>query len=490
MFENNTTSVVALFSSLIFVMHPVQTQAVTYIYQRHTCLATLFILSGFLCWIKMLECKRKRWFWLIMCSVSAIAGMFTKEIAIFFPFLILMYFFWFRKKLNCVIKTWEVIFYSVFLFSIIPAILLLTHGINTSELQSVSSMQGPPGEIITRRDYFLTQGQAFLIYFKLLFLPLRQNLDYDIAVSKSIFSPPETFAGFMLMSGIVFLCILFFKKHRFLSFSLAFFIISILPQSSIVPKPDLVVEHRLYLPLIGFAFFLPSFLYYISRKKEYVTIFLTVLLCFYGVLTYQRNNVWKDPLTLWNDTVSKSPNKARPYLNRGLAYAAKGDIKNALSDYTMAIKINPWYIEAYNNRGILFASTKNYQGALSDFNKAIELKPDYALTYNNRGVLYSSLHEWNAAFTDFDMALKLKPVYVDALKNRGIAFLVNKKIDMAIQDFSSAIEIYPENGQLYFHRAVALLTRGDKKSATGDLKHAMKLGYPIPQELAQILNEQ
>ncbi|HOK79570.1 MAG TPA: tetratricopeptide repeat protein [bacterium] len=490
MFENNMTTVVALFSSLIFVLHPVQTQAVTYIYQRHTCLATLFVLSGFMCWIKVLERKENRWFWLIMCSIFAILGMFTKEIAIIFPFLILMYFFWFRNRLNCVIKTWKVIFYSAFLFSIIPATLLLAHGINISELQSVSSMQGPPGEIITRKDYFLTQGQAFLIYFKLIFLPLKQNLDYDISISKSFFSPPETLVGFTLMLAVTLFCLLLFKKNKILSFSLAIYIISILPQSSLIPKPDLVVEHRLYLPLTGFALFLPSFLYYIARKTSVVTVFLIVLLCFYGIATYQRNNTWKDALTLWNDTVSKSPNKARPYLNRGLAYAEKSDIQNALRDYTMAIKINPWYVEAYNNRGILFASIKNYQQALSDFNKAIELKVDYATAYNNRAVLYSSLNKWDTAIKDFDTALKLNPMYVDALKNRGIAFLVNKNIERAIQDFSTAIKIYPENGQLYFYRAVALLNRGDKKSATKDIMYAMKLGYPVPQALKKILNEQ
>ncbi|MGB9643231.1 MAG: glycosyltransferase family 39 protein, partial [Candidatus Ratteibacteria bacterium] len=285
MFKNNMAMVVALFSSLIFVLHPVQTQAVTYIYQRHTCLATFFILSGFLCWIKVMECEKNRWVWLVMCSVFAISGMFTKEIAIIFPFLILIYFFWFRNRLNCIIKTWKVILYSVFLFSIIPATLLLAHGINISELQSVSSMQGPPSEIITRKDYFLTQGQAFLIYFKLIFLPLKQNLDYDINISKSILSPPATIAGFMLMLTVALLCLLLFKKNRILSFSLAIYIISLLPQSSIIPKPDLVVEHRLYFPLIGFALFLPSFLYNIARKRSVATTFLILFLCFYGILT-------------------------------------------------------------------------------------------------------------------------------------------------------------------------------------------------------------
>jgi len=479
---------ICLFSAMIFALHPLQTQAVTYVYQRHTCLATFFILSSFLCWLNAVERKKNHYLWFILSFVLAVFSMFTKEISIVLPFLIFMHMIWFRKDFYSG-KMWQVVLYMIFLFSIIPAILFFTHSINVSELHQVKSMQGSPEDVITRKDYFLTQGQAFLIYIKLLFLPLKQNIDYDVQISQSIFFPPETFAGFMLMFLLLLVCAVFLKKNRLLSFSIAFFIISIIPQSSVVPKPDLVVEHRMYLPLTGFAIFIPAFLYWISKRKQYVTIILTILICFYAVLTYQRNNIWREPLKLWNDAVSKSPNKARPYLNRGLAYASKGDFENAIKDYTKAIQINPWYVEAYNNRGIVYATMKLYDLALFDFNTAIKINPDYPVTYNNRGVLYSSMNRWEMALNDFKHALALKPYYVDALKNRGIAYLVQKNFSMAINDFSKAIEIHPRNGQLYHLRALAYLMDGNIQNALQDARHAKKLKCPLSPVIENLLRK-
>lgn len=486
-FDNSQINLIATFSGLIFVLHPVQTQAVTYIYQRHTCLATLFIFSSFLCWIKAVNYEKYRFVWYGLSFLFSLLAMFTKEIAVVIPFIMLMYSLLFKDRIKINIKNWQVFSYCCFLFILFFLIILLTHSINFSEFKQVQSMKGGPEDIITQKEYFLTQGHTYLIYFRLLFLPLNQNVDYDITVSESFFSPPETFYGFMLMVFLIVLSLSLFKRKRIISFAVGFFIISILPQSSIIPKPDLVVEHRLYLPMFGYAIIVPYVFYKICTKKYPITIFLCIIMAFYGFLTYQRNNLWKEPLKLWNDAVLKSPYKARPYLNRGLEYAKKGDIENALKDYSMAIKLNPWYVEAYNNRGILFSSMKKFQEALNDFNMAIKLKPDYAIAYNNRAVMYSSLGKWKLAFNDFNTALKFKPDYIDALKNRGIGFLIQKNINDAIKDFSLAIKIDKKNGELYNYRAIAYLMSGENELAKIDAKQSLKLGYSINPALKTIL---
>ncbi len=330
----------------------------------------------------------------------------------------------------------------------------------------------------------------FLFISNFLVVPLViKIIDYDIPVSGSILNPPQTLAGFLLIFAIAVSSIFMVKKDKIISFAAVFFVITVLPQSSIIPKPDLVVEHRLYLPMAGFAIFLPCIFYLVVRKKEFlVTVLPACMIIFYGFLTYQRNIIWNDPLTLWNDTVIKSPGKARPYLNRGLAYAQKGNIENALKDYTVAIKLNPWYVEAYNNRGIILALLKRYNEAFEDFNRAIEIKPHYAISYNNRGVLYSTLGQWEQAFRDFGTALQLKPDYVDALKNRGAAFLIQKNYQQAIDDFSRAIEIHPKNGELYNYRAIAFLFSGKKEEAIKDARRSLKSGYPINEVLKNLIN--
>ena len=117
-----------------------------------------------------------------------------------------------------------------------------------------------------------------------------------------------------------------------------------------------------------------------------MVIALTMIIACNSVLTYQRNKVWKDEFTLWDDTVRKSPHKARPYNNRGIVYDKQGNFTQAMSDFNKAIEINPNYAEAYNNRGIIYDKQGNFTQAMSDYNKAIELNPNYAEAYNNRGL--------------------------------------------------------------------------------------------------------
>lgn len=422
--DNYGISLIPVFAALIFTMHPVQTQAVTYIYQRHTCLATFFILSAFLCWIKAAIKENYSSFWFTLSFLLSVSGMFTKEISIVIPFIIAIHFFWFRNNLKVEIKTSKVLSWCAFLFVLFVSIVLMTHSINPSEIKQVNSMKGNPEHVITQKDYFLTQGHSFFIYLKLCFLPTKQNIDYDIPISKSIFSPPETFVGFTLMISIFILALYFFKKNKITSFAMIFFIISIIPQSSIIPKPDLIVEHRLYLAVTGFAIFFPFILYQVSKQKKMVFIvFLSVLLIFYGILTYQRNNLWRDPLKLWNDAVMKSPEKARPYLNRGLAHVQKGNIENALTDYTTAINLNPWYIEAYNNRGIAFLIKKNLDDAIIDFSRAIEMDPKNGQLYNYRAIAYILKSSREFAKKDAMIAVKLgysiDPVLKSMLEKSG-----------------------------------------------------------------------
>src|ERR1019366_2879548 len=100
-----------------------------------------------------------------------------------------------------------------------------------------------------------------------------------------------------------------------------------------------------------------------------------------SILTFERNKVWRDDLTLWSDAVRKSPHKARTYNARGFAYYNIGNYPNALSDFNKAIMINPDYAEAYTNRGMLYGNQKKFTEALLDFNKAIKINPNNAEAY-------------------------------------------------------------------------------------------------------------
>jgi tetratricopeptide (TPR) repeat protein len=201
--------------------------------------------------------------------------------------------------------------------------------------------------------YLLTQFRVIVTYIRLVFLPFNQNLDYDYPVFKNFFEL-SVLISFLFLMTILLCANRLFSKYRLVSFSILWFFLALLPESSFFAIKDVIFEHRLYLPLAGVSLFLVSGAYYLIGKNglKAMVVVLTMVLACYSVLTYQRNKVWKDPLTLWDDTVHKSPHKARGYGNRGMAYYKQGDFTHALSDFNKAIELNPNYTESYNNRGM------------------------------------------------------------------------------------------------------------------------------------------
>lgn len=130
----------------------------------------------------------------------------------------------------------------------------------------------------------------------------------------------------------------------------------------------------------------------------YFYIILTVIIICNSILTYQRNFVWKDGITLWDDVVQKSPQKARGYNNRGLVYASRGEFSQAMDDFNKAIELNPGYAEAYNNRGFVYGSQNNFIQAEINFDKALALNPKYTDAYNNRSFNNLQLKKYGKAW--------------------------------------------------------------------------------------------
>ena len=294
--------------------------------------------------------------------------------------------------------------------------MLLTSSKLFHEIKVVT--QGAEG--VSPMHYLLSQFRVMVTYIRLAFFPFNQNLDYDYPVFKNIFELP-VLTGFLFLVSILFGAKHLFSKYRLVSFSIFWFFLTLLPESSFLPIKDVIFEHRLYLPLVGYSIFLVSGAYYLFGKNNLKTmvIGLSLIIACYSVLTYQRNKVWKDDLTLWNDAVTKSPNKARPYNNRGIAYVKQGKLAQALSDYNKAIEIDPNYTEAYNNRGAVYNRQHKFTQALSDYDKALEISPKCAEAYGNRGVVEDKEGNVAQALSDYDEALAINPDYAEAYNNRG-----------------------------------------------------------------------
>lgn len=468
--------VIALFAGLIFVSHPIQTQAITYIMQRAASMATMFYLAAVCFYVqsRLLFNENSSSLAGKVCYVvsllAAVLAMYTKEITITLPAAILLYEFYFlrvRQKIN-----WKFLIPVLLTITVIPLTLSMTKAINSAEMKNVTEGVGD----ISAAQYAITQMRVFITYLRLIILPFNQNLDYDYPVSQSLFELP-TFLSFLFLVGVLGGAQRLFSKYRILSFSILWFYLTLLPESSFFPMKDVIFEHRLYLPMAGVSLFLACGAYYLLGKKI-MPAMIAILILFIGinaVLTYQRNKVWENEFTLWDDIVHKSPHKARPYLNRGLSYFLKNDFDRALADYNKAVSFDPNYEMAYNNRGIVYKEQGHLTEALSDFNKSIAIEPNSSEPYANRGAVLIKLEKYDQALADFNKALEGNPYNAKGYNYRGVTYAKKGDSTKALADLTKSIEMDAYDPESYTNRGNIYNKKGMYADALADFNKAIEV---------------
>lgn len=433
------TYIIAVFASLIFLLHPLQTESVTYISQRSTSLAALFCLSTLCLYIKsrlLIDAEDKNWsIYLIFSVITCIFAMFSKENAVILPIMIIFSEFFFFK-----FKKIKISFLYLITLPIIPITLIYYNIADYTTLGKINGAQVSTG------DYFYTQLRVLITYVRLFFLPMNQNFDYDYLISNSLFDF-RVIISLLFIIVLIFIAFRIFQKYKLLSFGIFWFFISLIPESSIIRIDDLIYEHRLYLPIVGFAIFLSSILLYMLPKiklKTAIFILSAITLIMLG-LTYNRNIVWKDEIRLWSDAIKNSPHKAR----------------------------------AYNERGVVYINKKNYVKAVSDLNIAIQLDPNYVYAYINCGNAYSLQGKISEAIKYFTKATTINPNYAGSYYNLANAYGVKGDIDKAIENYTLAIKISPNFAEAYNNRAHYYLLKNEKKLALEDIKKAKKYGFKV-----------
>jgi tetratricopeptide (TPR) repeat protein len=461
---------VALFVSLIFVSHPLQTQGVTYLVQRAASLATLFYLLSLSLYIKSWLSREKAsctWpgkLYYAGSLIAAVMAIFTKGIVVTLPLTILLvelYFLSMSFRLN-----WKKIA-PFFIISLLLFVTLYFYDLPQWLKEETS---------ISCKEYLLTQARVVVTYLKLLFVPLGQNLDYDFLVSKSVFQPATLFSSIVL-TGLLIVAVKIRKTYKLISFGVLWFFVTLLPESSFMPLNDVIFEHRLYLPMFGYCLFLAASIFYLfyTKKDVFIKIALILIIGCYAILAYQRNAVWRTDVSLWDDVVRKSPKKARAYHNRGVAYQNEGRFNEALSDYNLAIGIDPHYAEAYFHRGQIFQTKGSLDQALSDYNEAIESFPRFAEAYKDRALVYLTKGKTDQALSDLSKSLEILPGYAEALNYRGSIYENRGDLARALSDYSKAIKLDPHFVEALNHRGVVYFKQGDYNKAVADFDEVIKV---------------
>ena len=240
---------VALFTSLIFVTHPIQTQSVTYIVQRMSSMAGMFYLLSLILYIKgRLSFGRTRLFYFGGMVLSYLLGVFSKENAAILPLFVALYEFYFFQNVDLSPKGRKILFSLVAGLLILGAFGFIIWGqryMNVIE-------EGYKFRTFTMSERVLTQFRVVLYYLTLLIYPLpsRLNLDYDFPISKTILDPPTTLISILIVGGLIGYSIWTAKKRPMISFCILWYFGNLVIESSIFPL-EMVFEHRLYLPSVG-----------------------------------------------------------------------------------------------------------------------------------------------------------------------------------------------------------------------------------------------
>ena len=459
----------ALFTALLFLAHPLQTQAVTYISQRLASLATLFYLLTLCLYLKGRVSNKKRVLFWSAAFLTGLLGMFTKEICFTLPFAVLLIEFVFYRKERIINGRQVILILSSCL--IVPA--FFSFNLSKTLTLTYPSLSHA-GDMITSPVYLLTQFRVILIYLKLFFFPVGQNLDYDFAVSRSFFEP-TVIAGFVVLVGMFLLAWKLRSRNALIAFGLFWFLLTLSVESSVIPIRHVIFEHRMYLPSIGLCIGLCAGLFVIIKDERKFKMIMSVMVALLCLLTFNRNQVWTNGITLWQDVVKKSPNKSRGYNNLGAAYIEGGQYDLAITSFNQALAMDRDYFHAYNNRGSAYMHKGEYESAVVDFTKAIELKPYSERAFNNRANAYKALEQYALALEDVNKAIEEYPYFAQALYTRALIHKAEGRMEDAIVDFNESLRVDPRQPRAYYYRGEIYLLNNDQKNAFNDFSRAIAL---------------
>jgi len=469
--------VLAFFTALLFVSHPLATQSVTYIIQRQNSMAAMFYILSLALYLKgrLPETANKHKYILFAGSlIAAFLAVLSKENAFTLPLAIVLVeiFFLQTKRLSISFRDYRIILLiAVFLIFIV----ILFFKFPLSIFDPIPPTQGNT-YTVTSLNYLFTQFSVIVKYIQLLILPVNQTLDYDFPISDNFFEL-KTLFSFLLLFALIILAVFLFNKHRIFSFGIFWFFLTLSIESGFIPISDVIYEHRTYLPSFGFFLILSSGIYAL-RWNKYKYLAISILLFIIGTnsfLTHERNKVWKNELTLWSDAVLKSPGKARPVNNRGFIYLNLGQWEKAIADFSKAIEIYPKWAVTYYNRGVAYEKLGEQQKSIVDYSAAIGIDPKYSEAYYNRGIVYGNMGQMELAMADFSKAVEIQPDYKNAFYNRGVCYLSQGQWDKSIDDFTKVIEMDPNHAKSYSNRGAAWANLGEWDKAIADYSKALEM---------------
>lgn len=457
-------ALVAVGAALLWVVHPLQTESVTYVVQRAESLMGLGVLGALYAFARGLHSSRPGRWWIAATLVSWLA-VATKEVAVLIPVLALAYDRTFvAGSLGAALRARAGV-YAALLTAWLPlAGWVLGTGGNRGDTMGW-------GVSLAWTDYLATQPEAWLRYLQRTVWPAPLIFDYGpptpvpwrVAVLQAL--PLAGLVGAVMMawirrSGVGFLGVAF---------------IGLLAPTTLVPSVvQAIVEHRMYLPLAAVLIALVAGLA-VRLPPRSLLAGIGVLALGGIALTNQRNAVYANEEALWRDTVAKRPGNARAHNNLGRVVQQAGRDAEAVGHYAEAVRRDPRNAQAHFNLGLARFRLGEVEAALPGFDAAVALIPEFALAHLNRGLALIRLGRADEARAALEQAVRYPPPSAEAHFHLGVLYAEAGRLDEALARYSEALALRPGWAQAWSNRGLVRLRANDVAGADADLQQARAL---------------
>jgi len=477
---------VPLIAALIFAVHPIHVESVTWMSSRKDVLALAFFLPSILLYERS-QSNGKLAPYIASILLFGLA-LLSKLTAISLPLCILLLEVCrdgrptasgLRRKLVRLLP-------HILLACMIVALNFARSGPVSSHGDAMAGLEGAGGALTG--DIWLSMPLVVCRYIGLLFLPYRLTTHYDVSHISEI-TQVGALIPIALLAGVATLGVVCFARgRRITAFCIGWFAITFLPTSNLIPTAAMMTDRYMHIPSIGFAVLLAMALTYPTRRTDkdgqsavrmLALLPAIVVILLFSTLTIRRNADWRDTETLFRRTVFVNPRSVDAYLALGAIHGKAGDHDSAIKMYRVALDISPDHYRVLYNLGVSYGKKGWLREATEALEKSRNTNPDFLAAHFNLALAYHQQKRYTEAIGEHREVLRLDPGYAASHGDLGRIYQEIGELDRALAELDRALEIQPDLAPALIDRAGLLMRQGRREQAEEDLERLESLGMDV-----------